>query len=292
MELRVLQYFLAVAREESILGAAKSLHLSQPTLSRQLKELEEELGKTLFIRNSRRITLTEEGMLLRKRAEEIMELVHKTESEISLSGDIVAGDVYIGAGESEAFRYIVKAAKAVRERHPLVHFHIISGDRESVLEQLERGLVDFGLMFGNMDLSKYEQLPIDYHDRFGVLMRKDDPLATKEIISPEDLYDKPILVSRQQYKKSDMNEMLGIPEDHIDVIATNNLIFNASLMVEEGMGYSITFDNIINTKGSNLVYKPMVNGLETDTTVIWKKYQVLTKAAEEFLNELKKQNEA
>ena len=187
MELRVLQYFLAVTREQSISGAAETLHLSQPTLSRQLKEMEEELGKQLMIRGNRHITLTEEGMILRKRAEEIMELVQKAKNEISLSDEIIAGDITIGAGETNGVRFLVKAAKTLQETYPLIHLHIISGDKARVTEELDRGLIDFGLIFGDVDTSKYEYLKLPYKDTWGVIMRKDAPLAQKETIKAEDL---------------------------------------------------------------------------------------------------------
>lgn len=158
MELRVLQYFLAAAREQSITGASEYLHLSQPTLSRQLKDLEEELGKKLFIRGNRRITLTEEGMILRKRAEEITQLVKKTEDEIALSDETVAGNIFIGAGETDAVRFVIKAEQELRNEYPLVHFHMQSGDRMTISESLDKGLADFGLVFGEIDSSKYESI--------------------------------------------------------------------------------------------------------------------------------------
>ena len=180
MELRVLQYFLAVAREQSISGAADSLHLSQPTLSRQLKDMEEELGKQLLIRGNRRVTLTEDGMLLRKRAEEIVELVRKTENEIALSNEIVAGDIHIGAGETDGVRLLAQAMRCVRCAHPEVHFHVVSGDRVTVTEEMDKGLLDFGLLFGEIDASKYESIRLPHQDVWGVLMRKDAPLSKKD----------------------------------------------------------------------------------------------------------------
>ena len=158
MELRVLQYFLAVTQEQSISGAAEFLHLSQPTLSRQLKDMEDELGKQLLIRGNRKVTLTEEGMILRKRAEEIMELVRKTEREISLSDEMIAGDIYIGAGETDGIRLLAQAAQKLQYDYPMIHFHIISGDSTTVTEQLDKGLIDFGLLFGKIDTTKYEFL--------------------------------------------------------------------------------------------------------------------------------------
>ena len=193
MELRLLEYFLAVAREQSISAAAQSLHLSQPTLSTQLKSLEKEVGHQLLVRGTkgcRRVTLTEEGMLLRQRAEEILDLVRKTQTELSLSADTIAGDVCIGAGETQIIRLFARTADALQKQYPLIHYHIFSGNASSVLEQLDKGLVDFGLMYGPVDRTKYEAFTLPIGDRFGVLMRRDDPLAQREWIAPEELREK------------------------------------------------------------------------------------------------------
>ena len=287
MELRVLQYFLTVSREQSISGAAKSLHLSQPTLSRQLKEMEEELGKQLFIRGNRRVTLTEEGMILRKRAEEIMELVKKAEDEISLSDETVAGDITVGAGETDGVRFLTKAAKAVQKDYPLVHFHIISGDKVTVSEAMDKGLIDFGLFFGKIDTSKYEYINLPYKDTWGVLMRRDSPLAEKEYISPEDLLDKPLIISRQIFHSSKLQEFLQCETDKLNIVGTYNLLFNGSLMVDDGMGYALCLENIINVSGdSSLCFKPLFPKKEAEMCIVWKKYQVLTKAAEKYLQKL------
>lgn len=282
MELRVLQYFLAVTREQSISGAAESLHLSQPTLSRQLKDMEDELGKQLLIRGNRRITLTEEGMILRKRAEEIMELVRKTEHEIALSDEYIAGDITVGAGETDGVRFLAKAAKALQKDYPDIHFHIISGDKVSVTEDLDRGLIDFGLLFDKIDTSKYEYLKVPAFDSFGVLMRRDDPLAEKETISLEDLMGKPIIVSRQMYHNADSPSTPDF--GNLNIVATYNLLFNGSIMVDEGMGYAICFDKIINVTGdSNLCFRPLESSQKETMHIVWKKYQTFTKAAEKFL---------
>ena len=201
VELRVLQYFLAVAREQSISAAAESLHLSQPTLSTQLRQLEDELGKRLLIRGakgSRRVTLTEEGVILRKRAEEILALVHRAEDEIARSDENIAGDVYIGAGEADIVRLFAEAAKLMQDRYPDVHYHITSGNAEHVLDQLDKGLIDFGIVFGGVDSQKYEFISLPVRDSWGVLMRRDSPLAGKDAIRPEDLWDKPLIISRQR----------------------------------------------------------------------------------------------
>lgn len=209
MELRVLQYFLTVAREQSISAAAQALHLSQPTLSRQLKEMEEELGKTLFLRGNRKITLTEEGMILRKRAQEVMELLEKAQEEIACSTEIIAGNIHIGAGETEGIRPLIQAAHSLQKQYPLVHFHVVSGDKTTVLEELDHGLIDFALIFGEIDTSRYDFLPLPTVDAFGVLMPKDAPLAQKAVIAPQDLLPYPLITSRQMLRDDHLAHIFG-----------------------------------------------------------------------------------
>lgn len=289
MELRVLQYFLAVTREQSISGAAEALHLSQPTLSRQLKDMEEELGKQLMIRGNRKITLTEEGMILRKRAQEILELVQKTEHEITISDDVIAGDVYIGAGETDAVRLIAKAGRKTQMEYPDIHYHISSGDSTDVLESLDKGLIDFGMIFGAIDTSKYEYLKFPVKDVYGILMRKDSPLAVKDVIRPEDLHDKPIMFNRNTRDGDLLTSWLGKSLSELNVAATYNLLFNASLMVDEGLGYAFALDKIINTTGTgNLCFIPCEPDLSVGMSLIWKKYQVFPKAAKKFLEEFQR----
>ena len=290
MELRVLQYFLAVAREQSISGAAESLHLSQPTLSTQLKAMEEELGKQLLIRGtkgSRKVTLTEEGMILRKRAEEILELVKKTESEISLSDDVVAGDVYIGTGETNIIRLFAKTARELQYDYPDIHYHISSGNSSYVMEQLDKGLIDFGLLYDSVDIAKYETLKIPIKDVWGVLMRRDSPLAAKEVICPEDLWDKPLIVSHQENAKRIISEWLKQDLSKLNIVATYNLVLNASLLTDEGFGYTICFDKLLDiVPSSSLCFRPLFPRLEAEATIVWKKYQVFSRAAEKFLQQL------
>lgn len=284
MELRVLQYFLAVTREQSISGAAESLHLSQPTLSRQLKDLEDELGKLLFIRGNRKITLTEEGMILRKRAEEVVDLINKTEHEISMADDVIAGDVCIGAGETDAVRYIARAARELQLECPDVHYHISSGDTTDVLDSLDKGLIDFGLIFSTVDTSKYEYLRFPVSDSYGILMRKDSPLASKEKICPEDLWDKPLMLNRNTRDGDALTSWLKKNRSELQVISTYTLLFNASLMVEEGLGYAIALDKIINVAGnSRLCFRPLDPPLYAGMNLVWKKYQFFPKAAQKFL---------
>ena len=290
MELRVLQYFLAVAREQNISSAAQSLHLSQPTLSTQLKALEQELGKQLLIRGtkgSRKVLLTEEGMLLRKRAEEILELVRMTESEISLSNEVIAGDVYIGTGESDMIRVFARAAKRVQKKYPDIHYHILSGNAVFVQEHLDRGLIDFGVVYSPVDPNVYSSIKVPIHDTWGVLMRKDAPLAQKSLIQPQDLWDKPLILSAQKTDAWPMSNWFGQDITKLNVVATYNLVFNASLLVDEGLGYAVCFDKLINVSGnSNLCFRPLSPNMEAEATIIWKRYQVLSKAADCFLREL------
>ena len=289
MELRVLHYFLAVAREQSISAAAKSLHLSQPTLSTQLRALEEELGKQLLVRGSkgsRKITLTEEGMLLRKRAEEILELVRKTENEIVLVDDAIAGEVYIGAGETRIMRIIARTACALQKECPDIHCHSSSGNADYVMEQLEKGLIDFGLLYAAVDPLRYNSIPIPLRDEWGVLMRRDAPLAHHASIAPADLFDQPLIISQQEDAIQHISQWMGRDPSQLRVIATYNLIFNASLLAEEGLGYTLSFDGLINTKDSLLCFRPLDPPLYAQAILVWKKYQIMTKAAEKFLHRL------
>lgn len=292
MELRVLQYFLAVAREQSIVRAAESLHLSQPTLSTQIRNMENELGKQLLIRGtkgSRKVTLTEEGMILRKRAEEILDLVKKTENEITLSDSIIIGDVYIGAGETDGIHLLAKIAGNLRKDYPGIHYHISSGNNNFVIKRLDKGLLDFGLVFETPDLKKYDAIKLPQKDTWGVIMRKDDILAKKKSISPKDLWDKPLLLSQEQSDGGPLIQWMQKNLSSLNITVAYNLLFNASLFVEEGLGYAICFDKIINTSGnSNLVFRPLNPPLDVEMYLIWKKYQVFSKPAEKFLQTLRK----
>lgn len=289
MELRVLQYFLAVAREQNISAAAQSLHLTQPTLSRQLMELEKELGKQLMVRGSRKITLTEDGMLLRRRAEEILELVDRTEKEVMQSDDTVSGDIYIGTGETDGVRQIVRAANQLQGSHPGIRFHIVSGDAMDVCERLDKGLLDFGILLGDMDKTKYSCMELPMKDTWGVLMRRDSPLAQRETVSPRDLWDKPLILSRQVDNKSGLYRWLRKEPSELHTVATYNLIYNASLMVDEGMGYAFTLDKLVNTAGSNLCFRPLKPKMELGMYLVWKKSQLFSRAAELFLEQLQAQ---
>lgn len=292
MDIRVLQYFLAVAREQNITAAAKSLHLSQPTLSTQLKALEEELGKQLFIRGnkgSHKITLTHKGMILRKRTEEILELVRKTENEISLSDDVIAGEICIGTGESNIIRLLAKAIKDLQHSYPDIHYHLSSDNSSYVLEQLDKGLIDFGLLYGSVDMKKYNTLKVPIRDVWGVLMRRDSPLAKKKLIHPEDLWDKPLIISHQENAKQVITRWLKRDISSLNVVATYNLILNASFLTDEGLGYTICYDKLLDiANNESLCFRPLYPKLEAEAIIAWKKYQVFSGAAEKFLQKLQK----
>lgn len=292
MDIRVLQYFLAVAREESITRAAERLRMTQPPLSRQLKDLEDELGKQLLIRGSKKVTLTEDGMLLRKRAEEIVDLMEKTKAELTSSNENVNGDIHIGCGETEAISFLAQAAWDLQQKHPLIHYHIYSGDAERVMERLDKGLIDFGLLVGPVDVNKYDYIRLPLKDRWGVLMRKDNPLAEKESITAEDLWDKPLIISHQTSINSEMFSWLKTDITKLNIVATYDLVYNASQFVKKGFGYVIALDKLINTTGdSSLCFRPLYPILEAGLCIVWKKYQVFSKASNAFLQQLQKELE-
>lgn len=287
MDIRVLQYFLAVAREESITKAAETLHMTQPPLSRKLKDLENEVGKQLLIRGSKKVTLTEDGMLLRKRAEEMIDLMEKTKAELSASNENISGDIYMGSGETEAVSTIAKVAKSLQEKYPLIRYHIYSGDAEHITERLDKGLIDFGLLVEPFDIVKYDYVRLPVKDTWGVLMRKDSPLAGKEYIIAEDLWDKPLIISHQTSISNEMISWLQRDMAKLNVVAMYDLIYNASRFVKMGFGYVIGLDKLINTSGdSELCFRPLYPASEAGLCIVWKKYQVFSRAAEQFLKQL------
>ena len=294
MEIRVLRYFLAVAREGNITRAADVLHVTQPTLSRQLKDLEQELGKKLFIRSSHSVFLTDEGMLLRNRAEEIVNMVDKLEAEFSSMEETIGGDVYIGGGETEAMKHIARVAKDVQVRYPNIRYHLYSGNEEDITERLDKGLLDFGILIQPADISKYNYLNMPAKDVWGVVMRKDSPLALKESIQAGDLLNVPLICSRQAMKqtfsKNEFADWFGEDFHKLNIVTTYNLAYNAAIMVEEGIGYAITLDKIVNTStASNLCFRPLQPRLESGLNIVWKKHHVLSTAANAFLKELQEE---
>lgn len=288
MELRVLRYFLAVAREQNITAAANFLHVSQPTLSRQLMDLEEEFGKTLMIRGKRKITLTSDGQLLRKRAEELIALADKTEAEMTFSDTEIGGDIYIGGGEADAVRLVAKLARDIQKHYPNIHYHLTSGDADDLQEKLDKGLIDFGIFVEPADITKYEFIRLPATERWGILMRKDSPLANKTIIYPEDIWDLPLIISRQTTQDKTIQKWMQRDMSLLNITATYNLFYNAALMVEEGLGYMIGIDKLANTSGSsNLCFVPLALDYRIHFDLVWKKYQTFSRAAELFLKTMR-----
>jgi len=284
MDIRTMQYYLAVVREGTISAAAQTLHVAQPSLSRQMKELEEELGAALFMRGNRKITLTEEGMVLRKRAEEMVRLMQMTEDEISQVKNHVSGSVRIGAGESWSFHYLSRTAANLAEEHPDIRFHITSGDTQDLMDQLNNGLIDFAVIFTEVDHMLYQSIKLPTEDSFGLLMPKDCPLAEKEALRLSDLKGLPVIVSRAAEPYFAGSEELS----SLNVIATYNLVYNASLLVEDGLGYAICFDKLINTTGDRpLCMRPIIPQIKAAGYLIWKKYQVFSPAVQMFIDRIR-----
>lgn len=286
MELRVLRYFLAVAREENITAAAESLHVTQPTLSKQLMDLENELGKKLFERGKRKITLTEDGMFLRRRAQEIVDLSDKTEEAIKSNTQTISGDIYIGCGETQGMRELIRVMKKVNDAYPEIRYNLYSGNDEDVSERLDNGLVDFGLFVGNTRLDKYDYKKLPVSDIWGLLIRHDHPLAQNETIKPADLDDVPILCSRQALTHNELSGWLGKDFKKLKIVSTHNLVYNASLMVEEGFGVALSIKGLTNTADTNLVFRPFEPLIKADLIIAWKKYQIFSKQAEIFLKHI------
>ena len=284
MDIRTMQYYLAVVREGTISAAAEALHVAQPSLSRQMKELEEELGVSLFERGNRRITLTEEGMILRKRAEEMVRLMQMTEEEISQVKNHISGSVRIGAGESISFHYLSRAAASLAGEHPDIRFHITSGDTQDLMDELNNGLIDFAVIFTDVDHTLYQSLPLPAEDSFGLLMPKDCALAQKEGIRFSDLEGLPVIVSRASVPYFSGTADLS----RLNIVATYNLIYNASLLVEDGLGYALCFARLINTTGdSPLCVRPLVPRMKNAGNLIWKKYQVFSPAVQLFIDRIR-----
>lgn len=284
MDLRIMEYYLAVTREGNISAAAEALHISQPALSRQIRDLEEELGVTLFERGSRRIRLTEEGMILRRRAEEMVHLMQITEGEIRQAHNNLSGEVHIGAGESRAFHHISEIAGRIHRDYPDIRFTITSGDTADLMEELENGLIDVALIFTDYDHSQYQGIRLPKDDRLGLLMRRDDPMAEKKAIAIDDLKKLPLIIPRAAADMLSSDPALA----GIRTVAVYNLIYNASLFVEDGVGYAMGFDGLINVTGdSALTFRPLEIQIAQAGSVIWKKYEVFPPAVNLFLECLK-----
>ena len=281
MDFRLLRYFLAAAEESSITRAASRLHITQPSLSRQLAQLEEDLGRKLYTRESYGIRLTEEGLLLKKRAREILALEAKTREELSEYDGTISGTVYIGAGETAGIRHIAKILHTLRADFPLITYRMISADAEDTADKLDKGLIDFGVFVGKVNLHKYDCITLPDSDRWGLLVKADDELAGHEYISPEDLRGRELLFSHQAVTQGEFSEWLGYPACELKIAGTHNLAYNASVMVREGLGILLTIEGIVN--GEGLKFIPLRPEIFAGLVLAWKKGAVFSKAAVKFL---------
>lgn len=289
MELHTLQYFLTVAQEESFSKAAKVMHVTQPTLSRQIALLEKSLGVTLFQRSTRSVVLTDEGMLLRRRAEELLSLAKKTEQELTQQDGEIEGTITIGAGEMDEFGIVADCIKSFSEQHPKVHYNIVSGSADYIREYLERGLIDIAMLMEPVDGGKFETVPLPSIEKYVVLMRSDDPLASLDEIQQKDLKGKIQIVPLRRVEAH--KRWMGRYYDENNFRYTVNLPNNAAILVAKGLGYLITVKGMsAYFEGLGLVAKPIHKSKDWKVLLAWKRYQpnslAVTKFIEHILNEL------
>ena len=288
MEIRVLRYFLTVVREEGINRAAEVLHITQPTLSRQLSQLEEEVGVKLFHRGAKKITLTNEGILLRRRAEEILSLVDRTQQELVEQDEFVEGRIVIGGGELAAMQVLPEIIEGFRERYPLVTFDIFTGNADLVKEQMEKGLIDIGVLLEPIDIEKYEFIRLREKERWVVLMRPDDPLAEKEAVNAKDLENTPLILPRRTNIQNELSNWLGNSFQEQQVLFTSNLTTNSALMVQRGLAYSIVIEGSIPFwDKEKIAYRPLSPELTANSVLAWKRQQPFSLAVTKFIEYMK-----
>ena len=292
MELRVLRYFLAVAREGSFTKASNVLHVTQPALSKQIMDLEGELDCKLFVRGSHSVRLTEDGFLLKRRAEEILEIEERTISEFTRNRSDVSGEIYIGAGETNGIKAVAEVAKQLREKYPAITFDFHSGNAEDIMERLDKGLLDFGLIIQPADISKYGSVILPNKDTWGIIMNRASELASKQAINREDLRGKPLIISKQisrrESARGGLLKWLGPDIGRYNIVARYNLLYNASVMAEKGIGYVVGLDKIVDTSlNSALCFRPLIPKLESEMGIIWKKGRLFSTPAKLFLNKIR-----
>lgn len=281
MELRVLNYFLMTAREENITKAAKLLHITQPTLSRQLMQLEEELGVTLFERGKHSITLTEDGRLLWRRAQEILELAEKTKEDFLQKESSLTGELSVGSGELRSSRFLAQLLASFQKEHPLVRYEIYSGNSDNIKERIEQGTLDLGILVEPVDMSKYEFLRLPEKETWGILVREDSKLAEKEKVTPEDLADVPLIMTRRAMLQNEIFHWFGSLAEEIEIVAGGNLWYNMVAMVEGGLGVGLSID--LNCKYENVTFIPLSPGMESRTVLAWKKAQAFSPVTKAFI---------
>ena len=285
MEIRVLKYFLMVSREENITKAANLLHITQPTLSRQLRQLEEEFDVKLFDRGTHNVTLTEEGMLLKRRAQEIVSLAEKTKQEFNKEKDNLTGEIAIGCGEIHGMNILSETMASFREKYPLVTYEIYSGNADIIKEKIENGTLDIGLLIEPVDISKYEFVRIPIKEEFGLFVRKDSPLTSKEYITPEDLLNLPIISPKRYLVQNEISSWFGDYAEEINIISTYNLMYNATIMVEKNLGVLIGIK--LDVKYKDLSFIPLKPKIELGSVLAWKKSQRFSPVIKEFIEHTK-----
>lgn len=283
IENRVLNYFLVIAREQNMTKAASQLHITQSTLSKQISELEAQLGIKLFKRTNKSTLLTEEGMMFRSRAQEMIELMNKMEAEFSNTSSRISGEVYIGCGETYIMQHICKILKKIQLHYPEIHFNIYSGVADIIQERLDKGLLDIGLLLGPVKNEKFHYQKLRYKDTFGILLPNDSEFAHRKWITFDEIKDLPMIVPSQSHDSIMTN-------DFTHIVGTYNLITNATYMLEEEMGYVFCLDQLVNTEGRSFTFVPLEPEYSIDAYITTKKYSYLSKAAklvrDEILNNL------
>jgi len=290
MEIRILKYFLAVAEDENITSAARKLHMTQPALSRQMMDFERELGKKLFVRTNKKTYLTEDGLHLKQRAQEILALVEKTAAEMQSTSDEIFGHIHFGAGETDSMQFFAQVMKKIHDEHPQIQFDLFSGNTDDILEKLEDGILDFGLIFGSVISDKYEHIPVPHSNVRGILMRRDSPWAKHGKITQDVLKQMPLITpSRAFYNQTFLSQWCNNDIETLNIVATYNLIYNAVFMVEVGMGNALCLDNLVDTsENSGLCFCPLAPPSYETPVLVWKRDKAMSKASAIFLEEIKK----
>lgn len=284
MEIRVLRYFLTVVREESITKASEVLHITQPTLSRQLAQMEDEIGVKLFNRGTRKITLTDEGILLRRRAEEILSLVDKTEQELLEQEEQIEGKITIGCGEIQTVQILPQIFSSFSEKYPNVTFDIFTATADLVKEQMDKGLIDVGLLLEPIDIEKYDFIRLPIKEKWIVLMKPDDPLYKKESVTPKDLANLPLILPRRMRVQNELASWFGDYYKNLNIKFTSNLSTNGAIMVSEGLAYSVVIEGAVPFWDSNkIAYKPLSPALTATSVLAWKRQQPFSPAATKFI---------
>lgn len=285
MDIRTMQYFLAIAQEGSFTKAAERLHMTQPPLSRQMRDLEAELGVALFARGGKGVTLTEEGVHFKERAQEVVDLVGQIESDMASEASSILGEVRIACGESDAVAFLAKAAKGLQRSHPGVTYRLLSGDGDFVADRLDRGAADIGLLVtSSIDSADYGFMKVPAKDTWGVLMAEDAALAKLDRVTPDDLAGEPLLLPYRASMGSDLMSWFKDKRESLNVVATYDLAYNASRFAREGLGYAVALDGIVDaSEGSGLAFRPLAPHLDAHLFLVWSRQRRLTRAAEAFL---------